>query len=518
MNTPLFNWLDQRGAGVLLHPSSLPGPHGIGTLGPELRRFINFLKNAGMSYWQMLPHGPTGYGDSPYSCFSSKAGNPYLVDLEELKNLGLLQDQDLSEIARLSAEHVDFGMLYRLKWPILKLAFRNFSKAKRDVLPGYGSFKKFKAEKAAWLNPFATFMALKSYHSGHPWYEWEENLRSWTKASKAKLTREVIEEAEAHRFYQYLFFAQWAQVRTWAKDAGISIIGDMPFYVSRDSADVWGEPEFFDLDDKLQPNAVAGVPPDYFSPDGQLWGNPLYNWEGLAKTGYKWWMDRLEANFDIFDIVRIDHFRAFHNYWRVSAKAKTARKGEWILGPGLDFFSAVLKRFPACRLIAEDLGDIDEGVHTLLSGTGLPGMAVLQFAFDCDPENLHITHNLNHNQALYPGTHDNNTTTGWYGKLAGVYQDQIRRYLRVNGQDISWDFIRESYHAVPKLAIFSVQDLLSLGSEARMNEPGISMGNWQWRISRKQFEMLFVHATALKELAWLYGRLPVKKKQNALEK
>ncbi|MFA5257581.1 MAG: 4-alpha-glucanotransferase [Opitutales bacterium] len=513
MNTPLFNWLDKRAAGILLHPTSLPGSQGIGTLGPELRRFLDFLKQSGIACWQMLPPGPTGYGDSPYSSFSSKAGNPYLIDLEVLVEFGLLHGDDLDEVSRLSSERVDFGQLYRVKWPILKLAYRRFAQTRKDAIPGYGSFKRFKADKSSWLDSFAVFMALKASHGGRPWYEWEAELQSWTRVRVGKLPKDVREDAEAQRFYQYLFFGQWNEVRKWAAESGVSIIGDMPFYVSRDSADVWAEPEFFDLDANFRPNAVAGVPPDYFSPDGQLWGNPLFNWERLRESGYKWWMDRLEANFEIFDMVRIDHFRAFHNYWRVPADALNARTGEWVLGPGLDFFRAVLDRFPACRLVAEDLGEIDDGVHKLLDGTGLPGMAVLHFAFDGDPANLHLPHNLKANQILYPGTHDNDTTSGWYAELAGIYQDQLRRYLRVSGQDIAWDFIRESYQSVANLTVISVQDILSLGTEARMNEPGTSMGNWQWRMSHVQFEQLMVHAAALKELGWLYGRLPHKKKQ-----
>jgi len=518
MNTPLFNWLDKRAAGILLHPSALPGTQGIGTLGPELRRFLDFLKQSGVGYWQMLPPGPTGYGDSPYSSFSSKAGNPYLIDLEALVRLDLLHGDELDEISSLSSAHVDFGQLYRVKWPILKLAYRRFAKMRKDAIPGYGSFSSFKADRAAWLDSFAVFMALKASHGGRPWYEWEPELKSWTRAGAAKLSKDVREDAEAQRFYQYLFFGQWNQVRGWAAEAGVSIIGDMPFYVARDSADVWAEPEFFDLDADLLPNAMAGVPPDYFSPDGQLWGNPLFNWERLRESGYKWWMERLEASFGIFDVVRIDHFRAFYNYWRVPANALNARTGEWVLGPGLDFFDKVLERFPSCHLIAEDLGEIDEGVHILLRDTGLPGMAVLQFAFDGDTTNLHLPHNLKANQILYPGTHDNDTTLGWYSKLAGPYQDQLRRYLRVSGQDVSWDLIRESYRSVANLAVVSAQDLLSLGTEARMNEPGTSMGNWQWRMSHSQFEQLMVHAPALKDLGWLYGRLPVKMKQDKAKK
>lgn len=506
--TTLFNWLDSRGAGILLHPSSLPGHQGIGTLGRPLKRFLSFLKQSGISYWQTLPLGPTGYGDCPYSSFSSKAGNPYLVDMEAIVEQGLLERHDLSELRRMPENYVDFGQLYMLKWPLLKLAFKRFTSIGRDELGAYGSFAAFKKLNAEWLEPFALFMALKMKNGGNSWQQWPKEHRDYTKAKELTLSKEVAEEAEAQRFYQYLFFAQWGQVRQWAREAGVSIIGDMPLYVSMDSADVWSSPESFDLDRYLRPKAVAGVPPDYFSPDGQLWGNPLYNWAAMKKDGYKWWLERLRANFALFDIVRLDHFRAFHNYWKVPASAPTAREGKWIDGPGLAFFKVLLKEFPDCKLIAEDLGDIDEGVYKLLRDTGLPGMAVLQFAFDGYPKNLHVTHNQYRNQVLYPGTHDNDTTTGWYEKLDEVYKDQIRRYLRIDGSDISWDFIREAYHAVPNLCICTVQDLMCLGSKARMNEPGKSMGNWKWRMDGVQFENMFNHAKALRDLGWLYGRLP----------
>ena len=512
MPEPIFNWLDARGAGLLLHPTSLPGRHGIGTLGAEMRRFIAFLRNAGFSFWQMLPPGPTGYGDCPYSSFSAMAGNPYLIDVDSLIELGLLEKIDTAELARLPDGRVDFGMLYLVKWPILKLAYRRFAKSRKDALPGYGSFRRFKAAKASWLEPFSLFMALKGAHGGRPWYEWEPALRRYATIDVSKLSKDVREEAEAQKFYQYLFFGQWNAVRTFAAEAGISIIGDMPFYVSRDSADVWGAPENFDLDADLNPKAVAGVPPDYFSADGQLWGNPLYNWKHLSATGFAWWLERLRAAFDIFDIVRLDHFRAFHDYWSIPADAKTAKNGEWLLGPDLDFFRKVRETFGNAKLIAEDIGDIDEGVRTLLAGSGLPGMAVLHFAFSNEPANSYLPHNHLPNQVLYAGTHDNDTSRGWYEKQTAPSQDQLRRYLRISGQDIAWDLVRECYRSVAKLAVVSAQDLLSLGSEARMNTPGTSMGNWQWRMTAYQFEQLYVHSAYLHELGWLYGRLPVDKK------
>jgi len=512
METPLFNWLNNRSAGILLHPTSLPGRHGVGTLGAGMRRFVEFMKLAGFKYWQVLPPGPTGYGDCPYSSFSAMAGNPYMIDLDPLVEMGLLNEDELAEISRLPSDHVDFGLLYRVKWPVLRLAYKRFARSPRDILPGFGSFKAFKAAKESWLEPFATFMALKAAHGGRPWYEWDVSLRSCSRVDLKKLPREIREEAEAQKFYQYLFFGQWAEVRKLAAEAEIQIVGDMPFYVSRDSADVWGSPEAFDLDANLCCNAVAGVPPDYFSKDGQLWGNPLYNWKKLADNGYDWWMKRLDAAFELFDVVRLDHFRAFHDYWKILADSKTACVGEWGLGPDLDFFKAVQALFNNPRLIAEDLGLIDDGVRLLLKNTGLPGMCVLHFGFDGDGGNLNIPHNMKANQVLYAGTHDNNTSRGWYDSLTPVYQDQLRRYLRIDGNDVSWDLIRECYHSVPNLAIICAQDILSLGSGARMNIPGTSMGNWQWRMTQRQFEELFVHAAYLNEIGWLYGRIQKPKK------
>jgi 4-alpha-glucanotransferase len=515
MESPLFNWLDQRGVGLLLHPTSLPGREGIGTFGADLKRLIAFMKQAGFTYWQTLPFGPTGYGDCPYSSFSAMAGNPYLIDLTALVDAGLLPAADLAEISRLPDDHVEFDMIFRLKWPLLKLAYRRFVESGADEVSGYGSFKAFKAEKAAWLDSYALFMALKADNGGRPWYEWSDAVKFRKNVREGALSRAVREDAEAQRFYQYLFFGQWNLVRQWTAEAGISIIGDIPFYVSRDSADVWAHPEVFELDADLNCKSVAGVPPDYFSKDGQLWGNPLYNWTHLKKSGYKWWMERLEASFALFDVVRLDHFRAFHNYWCVPAGAKTACTGKWLYGPDMDFFRAVKAKFENPRLIAEDLGFIDDGVRLLLKNSGLPGMGVLHFGFDCETENLNLPHNIVPNEVLYAGTHDNNTSRGWYESLPPSAQDQLRRYLRINGNDVAWDLVRECYHSASRLAIVTAQDLLSLGSGARMNVPGMALGNWKWRMTAHQFDELLGHAGYLDEIAWLYGRRHKEKKTGA---
>jgi 4-alpha-glucanotransferase len=469
-NLPLFDWLKRRAAGLLLHPVSLPGPYGVGTLGAAAFRLVDFLKEARMSYWQILPLGPTGYGDSPYSSFSAFAGNPYLVDLQPLLAFGLLTADDLVELDRLPAVRVDYGALYTIKWPVLRLAFQRFREQGHAELPGYGSFAQFKAEHKAWLDPFALFMALKAQHGGHPWYEWEPKVRTWARACEQSLPETILEQAEAQRFYQYLFFAQWNQLRAYATRNGVSIVGDVPIFVSRDSADLWSEPEVFHLDSHLMPPSVAGVPPDYFSPDGQLWGNPLYNWEHLKASGYDWWMRRLAANFAMLDVVRLDHFRGFAAYWSVPAsaptpaKARGSRAGPRLLPRGA---RALPQRAHDCRGPGRDrrAGLQARRQH----GPARNGR--LQFAFDAHPENIHLPHNMRPNQVLYPGTHDNDTTRGWYAGAGALSQDQLRRYFRVNGADVAWDFVRACYGAVPRLAVVTAQDLLALGSEARMTPP-----------------------------------------------
>lgn len=507
LRPPLFNWLNLRSAGLLLHPTSLPGSQGIGVLDESVDRLLRFLKDAGLRYWQVCPLGPTGYGDSPYQCFSAFAGNPYLIDLAALQRAGLLSDDVLLPLRKLPAAHVDFGELYAKKWPALFKAYANFSKTPRD-LP-YGDFDAFCTEHAPWLEPYALFMALKDHFKGRPWWQWDRKVRFYRDARTSAVAGQVANTARAHRFLQYLFYGQWQEVRAKAAALGIEIIGDAPIFVSRDSADVWAHPELFQLDGQSgEPLAVAGVPPDYFSADGQLWGNPLYDWTRHAATGYAWWLDRLRANFALCDIVRIDHFRGFDTYWSIPADAPTAKSGTWAQGPGLEFFQAVKSALPDCRLIAEDLGELSPSVHELRHATGLPGMAILQFAFGGDSANTYLPHNLVANNVVYPGTHDNNTTLAWYAAAGEKARDHVRRYLRVDGREIHWDFVRAGYSAVSNLAVFPLQDLLGLGASARFNTPGVPAGNWQWRYSADQLEALHRgSANYLRELGGLYGRL-----------
>jgi|CZKI01.1.fsa_nt_gi 4-alpha-glucanotransferase len=505
---PLFNWLSSRSAGVLLHPTSLPGGQGIGTFDGAALRFLEFLQAAGMTWWQVCPLGPTGYGDSPYQCFSAFAGNPYLIDLQGLVAGGLLGADEIAPLASLGADSVDFGALFRLKWPLLRRAFSRHKLAGSPALGAEG-FAEFRAAQASWLEPYAWFRALKDHFGGRAWWEWPQGARSFSSLAPA-LRKQLNDEADAHQFYQYLFFAQWRRIRAEAARRGIGIIGDIPIFVAADSADAWVRPGLFELAQDGRPVAVAGVPPDYFSEDGQLWGNPLYRWEVHSADGYAWWKERLRASFDMYDVVRIDHFRGFDTYWRIPLPALNARAGEWRQGPGLGFFRAVSSAFPDARIIAEDLGLLTPSVEALLRDTGLPGMAVLQFAFGGNATNAYLPHNLRPNGVVYPGTHDNDTTLGWYATAGAATRDHARRYLRVGGDEIGWDFIRAAYAAVSWIAVIPAQDLLSLGSEARLNTPGKPEGNWRWRLSAGHLEQLAQGGMAayLAELASRYGRAP----------
>lgn len=460
-----------------------------------------------MKYWQVCPLGPTGFGDSPYQCFSAFAGNPYLIDLEGLMTFDLLKPDQLRPLRDMSADKVDFGELYLKSRPVLSLAQRNFSRRKLSYLPNYGLYEDFKSDNAGWLDIYALFMALKGHFNGKPWFEWEKTWRDFRLAQKAAQPKELQAAVEVYKFSQYLFFGQWGLVKKYANDRGIEVIGDIPLFVALDSADVWSNREIFQLKKNGLPKAVAGVPPDYFSVTGQLWGNPLYDWKVLQKKDYRWWMARLASNFNLFDVVRFDHFRGLESYWSIPAGAEDATTGKWVRGPGMHFLSAIKERFPDCRLLAEDLGEITPKVRELLAQTGLPGMAVMQFAFDGGKENSYLPFNHVANCAVYPGTHDNNTTLGWYEEASAETRHRVRCFLRASGEDISWDFIREAYRSVSRLAIIPLQDFMSMGSEARLNTPGTSQGNWQWRFDRKQLERLNREsASYLKETAEIYGR------------
>lgn len=490
-----------------MHPTSLPNDQGIGVLNEAVDHFLDALKASGITNWQVCPLGPTGYGDSPYQCFSSFAGNPYLIDLKALVDAGLLVQHDLNELQALPREHVDYGWLYVTKWPVLFRAFATAKAAKFKKLP-WGEFKAFRKAQSSWLDGYALFMALKDHYEGQPWWTWAREHRFLKRAQVAALPASVTDKAEAYAFFQYLFYGQWNRVRAAARQRGIQLIGDTPIFVARDSADVWSCPELFQIDQETGvPLAVAGVPPDYFSADGQLWGNPLYDWDRHAAEGYAWWLRRLKANFELCDIVRIDHFRAFDTYWSIPATATTAKTGEWKKGPGLGFFKAIKAALPDARLIAEDLGDLFESVRVLRDACGLPGMSILQFAFGGDATNLYLPDNLVANAVVYPGTHDNNTTLGWYAAASPKEQEHVRQYLKVDGREIGWDFIRAAYASVSRLAIIPLQDLMSLGASARFNTPGVAAGNWQWRYTAAQLaELQRTSSSYLRQLALIHGR------------
>ncbi len=510
MQTPLFNWLNARGTGLLLHPISLPGNQGIGVLDQSVARLFKGMLAAGLRYWQICPLGPTGFGDSPYQCFSSFAGNPYLIDLQPLVDAGLLSPADLIPLQSLPQGRIDYGMLYQVKWPLLFKAHAAWEKSGRSWRP-YGDFEAFAKKRAHWLEPYAYFMSLKQEIGGDAWWNWPTEIRFLPAARKSKFWKKksVRERASAFQFFQYLFFGQWAEVRDLARAADIQIIGDAPIFVAPDSADVWANPELFQVDSQTgKPTALAGVPPDYFSADGQLWGNPLYAWEKHTTNGFAWWIERIKANLELCDVLRIDHFRGFDTYWSIPAGQTTARRGEWLEGPGMAFFEAIKTALPDCRLIAEDLGDLAPSVIELREATGLPGMAILQFAFGGDATNLYLPHNLVANSVVYPGTHDNDTSLGWYRQSDAKTSDHVRRYLRISGENVGWDLIRAAYASVSALAIVSLQDFLSLGSEARLNTPGQAVDNWQWRYSDAQWQV-FVDESApyLHDLGELTGRI-----------
>lgn len=506
-HAPLYNWLNERTAGVLLHVSSLPSDTGIGNMGHGAYRYIDFLNATGMSVWQICPLGPTGYGDSPYQCFSAFAGNPYFIDLQPLVDEGLITNDEFSRLSTLPRDHVDYGALYQNIWRVLRQAYARFKASNNSQFQDYGSVAKFRKNQGYWLEDFALFLALKDSFGGQCWLEWPTTSRNAESARKQKLSPELVDTVNAHVFFQYLFYAQLAKLRAYAGSKGVEIMGDAPIFVALDSSDVWASPELFQLKKDFKPKAVAGVPPDYFAVDGQLWGNPLYDWSAHEKTKFAWWIQRIKSNLEFYDIVRLDHFRGFESYWSVPANETTARNGKWTPCPGLKLFEAIRKACPEAKLVAEDLGVITDQVDQLRAATGLPGMAVLQFAFGGEADNAYLPHNYARNTVVYSGTHDNNTTVGWYQTLDEATQDHIRRYLDVSGDEIAWDFIRVAIKSSAHLAVFPLQDLMSLDGCARLNTPGAPVGNWQWRYQPHQLDELQNKSSPyLSEQLALYGR------------
>jgi 4-alpha-glucanotransferase len=490
-----------RNGGVLVHPTSLPGPHGIGDLGAGSREFIDWLARAKQTRWQILPLGPTGYGDSPYQSLSTFAGNPLLISLEDLEREGLLQIGEVENLG-FPDDRVDFTRVEEFKREYLARAADGF-KGKRGRIRD--EYKRFCEEQAGWLDDFVLFMALKSDNDGKAWYDWPRELVLRDAAALDKARRRLKGPIETRKLIQFFFFRQWRALKSYANGKGIQIIGDIPIFVALDSADVWANQSGFQLDESGTPTAVAGVPPDYFSDTGQLWGNPLYDWEAMRADGYRWWIERFRATLALVDIVRIDHFRGFEAYWSVPAGEETAQNGEWVKGPGSDLFDAVRAELGEMPVIAEDLGLITPEVDALRDELGFPGMAVLQFAFGSGSDNLYLPHNVSQNTIIYSGTHDNDTTAGWYAEQDDATKDHVRRYLRVSGDDIAWDLIRAAWASVARTAIVPLQDILSLGNEARMNVPGQAAGNWTWRL--RPGALTDDYAAGLADVSELYGRV-----------
>ncbi len=495
----------ERQSGVLLHPTSLPGRYGIGSLNRAAYEWVDFLAATRQSLWQVLPLGPTGYGDSPYQSFSSFAGNPYLISLEELADDGLLNAAELANAPDFPADRVDFGAIYTWKLGVLARVAANFaSHSPADLRE---AFDRFCVDQADWLDDFALFMALKDAHNGASWNQWEMPLRGRDPKAIAKAALDHAEAIHRHRFNQWLFFNQWTRLKAYANEQGIQVVGDIPIFVAMDSSDAWTNPDEFFLDDEYHPTVVAGVPPDYFAETGQLWGNPLYRWDAMAKNGYAWWLRRIRAALRVYDMVRIDHFRGFAGYWEVPAGEKTAVNGRWVKGPGAPFFEVVKRELGDLPIIAEDLGEITPDVIALRDGFDLPGMKVLQFAFSTDASDKFLPHNFRPGFVVYSGTHDNDTTRGWYERSATDHErDHFRRYCRTDGNDAAWTLVELAFRSVAVIAVVPLQDLLNLGSEARMNLPGRADGNWTWRFRTEQLTPLL--RARLLEATTLYGRDP----------
>ncbi len=491
----------RRLSGILVHPTSLPGKFGIGDLGPEAYRFVDFLQESGQHLWQTLPLGPTGGYNSPYQCFSSFAGQPLLISPELLKDEGLLTDADLSNVPHFSDEEVDFAAVGEYKKELFKKAFARFKELPEDN-PLKSELALF-CKSAHWLDDYAMFMAIKKSKGAH-WLEWEKKYRKPTKSQKAVIEREFEDEILYEKFLQWTFCRQWSQLKAYANERDILLIGDIPIFVSGDSADVWAEPRLFQLDSDGFPTVVAGVPPDYFSATGQLWGNPLYDWKYHKKTNYEWWMERFKTQFLLSDIVRIDHFRGLESYWEIPADSETALNGKWVDGPKDEFFEVLIKTFgEEPPIIAEDLGIITDDVRALRDKFGLPGMKILQFAFE-DEDSNYLPYNQPYNCVCYTGTHDNDTTTGWYATASEKARDKVRRYMNTDASQVSWDFIRTCFGSPARFAIIPVQDLFCQGSDCRMNTPGKADGNWAYRMKK---ELLTSDvAKRLYDVTKLYGR------------
>lgn len=493
-----------RSAGVLLHPTSLPGRYGIGDLGEYAYRFVDWLADTGQTIWQILPLGPTGYGDSPYQTLSAFAGNPNLISLDALMGEGWLMEADLADVPDFPTERVDYGWIIPWHDEKLRLAHERFST--KGTPEQRQEHDRWCADNAHWLDDFVLFAALKDAHGGRPWVEWPqgEALREPAALEEARTTH--AQRIAERRFYQWMFHRQWYRLRDYAHSKGIRLFGDIPIFVAHDSSDVWANRDYYYLDAKGHPTVIAGVPPDYFSATGQRWGNPLYRWDVMRADGYQWWISRFQAVLTVVDLVRIDHFRGFEAYWEIPASEPTAVKGEWKPGPRYDFFNVVKEALGELPIVAEDLGVITPEVEALRDTYNLPGMKVLQFAWG-DPKNPFLPHNHGPNSIVYTGTHDNNTTLGWWrAEVNDGTRSFIQDYLGREVVDVSWDMIRLGMQSGAHTFIAPLQDILGLGKEGRMNTPGVEAGNWTWRFTAEAFDS--PAKDRLAHLTWLYRRRP----------
>jgi 4-alpha-glucanotransferase len=492
----------KRASGILLHPTSLSSPFGIGDFGDEARAFVDFLHKAGQTLWQVLPLTPTGYGDSPYQSISAFAGNTLLIDPRALVADGLLHANELSG-SFAETDRIDFEAARSGKSVIFSKAFQTF----RDQQPSSmtGEFDEFCARSAWWLDDFALFNAAKAAEGDRQWTAWDRELAFRDSQSLAKARAELADEITKQKFLQFLFFRQWHALRDYARERNIRIIGDLPIFVAHDSADVWANHELFKLDDDGKPTVVAGVPPDYFSETGQLWGNPLYDWERLRAKNFKWWIDRVRWSFELFDLVRIDHFRGFVACWEIPAGEPTAQNGRWVETPGRELFFTLKQTLGKLPIIAENLGVITPEVESLRAEFGFPGMRVLQFAFGGDANNDHLPHNHTHDSVVYTGTHDNDTTVGWFASAGENERKYCLEYLGTEGREINWEMIRASMASVAHMTIVPMQDVLGHGNEARMNLPASTSDNWAWRLAPGTLENQL--AQRLRNLASTYGRI-----------
>ena len=491
-----------RSSGILLHPTSLPGDHGIGTLGKHAREFVDFLSAAGQTLWQMFPLGPTGYGNSPYQCFSAFAGNPLMIDMDDLVERGWLTPDDLADAPVFSNDRVDYPAVIAYKMPLLRKAARELA-GSHDALDRL-RLQLFEEMNTAWLADYALFAALKEHFGGGSWSEWPDDIKRRSASALSHYGGLLAEQIHAQKALQYIFFAQWQALKEYAGERSVKIIGDIPIFFAFDSADAWSNPDLFEFDESMNPIRVAGVPPDYFCETGQLWGNPLYDWERSRETRFAWWVERVRACLAMSDIVRIDHFRGFVGCWAVPADHPTAEHGTWEPALGEELFEAVRRELGSVPIIAEDLGVITPEVEHLRDSNGFPGMKILQFAFDSAEDNDFLPHNYPANSVVYTGTHDNDTAHGWYHGASSKDKQFAREYLDSSARRIVWKFIRAAWASTSVMALAPLQDILELGNEARTNVPGTDSGNWEWRYTP---EMLTDEITRkLRKLTETYRR------------